>query len=87
MVFIIAGMETTAITMSCVIWLLLKHPEISQKVVCEVRVFEKKRKKKCLSAVILNFEHFGNHCVVVPAQYFNFLLHVLLCGSPAFATH
>ena len=30
-------METTAITMSITIWLLLKHPEISQKVVKEVK--------------------------------------------------
>ena len=30
-------METTAITMSITIWLLLKHPEISQKVVQEVK--------------------------------------------------
>ena len=29
-------METTAITMSCLIWLLLKDPEISQRVVSEV---------------------------------------------------
>jgi len=35
-VFMVAGMETTAITMSTLIWLLLKHPEISQKVVAEV---------------------------------------------------
>merc|ERR1712060_162309 len=35
-VFLVAGMETTAITMSCLMWLLLKHPEISQKVVNEV---------------------------------------------------
>ncbi|XP_063674213.1 cholesterol 24-hydroxylase-like [Bolinopsis microptera] len=34
--FLVAGMETTAITMSITIWLLLKHPEISQKVVEEV---------------------------------------------------
>ena len=35
-VFLIAGMETTAITMSIMIWLLMKHPEISKKVVDEV---------------------------------------------------
>ena len=37
-VFMVAGMETTAITMSTLIWLLLKHPEISQKVVAEVLI-------------------------------------------------
>jgi cytochrome P450 len=36
-VFLVAGMETTAITMSCLMWLLLKHPEISKKVVAEVK--------------------------------------------------
>ena len=35
-VFLVAGMETTAITMSCLVWLLLKHPDISQKVIAEV---------------------------------------------------
>ena len=35
-VFCVAGMETTAITMSILVWLLLKHPEISRKVVTEV---------------------------------------------------
>ena len=35
-VFLVAGMETTAITMSCMVWLLLKHPEIAQKVITEV---------------------------------------------------
>lgn len=35
-VFLAAGMETTAITMSCLIWHILKHPEISQKIVAEV---------------------------------------------------
>ena len=35
-VFLVAGMETTAITMSCMVWLLLKHPEIAQKVIREV---------------------------------------------------
>ena len=36
-VFMVAGMETTAITMSVLVWILLKHPEISRKVVKEVR--------------------------------------------------
>ena len=36
-VFVAAGMETTAITMSCLIWLLLKHPNIYQKVISEVK--------------------------------------------------
>ena len=35
-VFMVAGMETTAITMSVLVWILLKHPEISRKVVKEV---------------------------------------------------
>ena len=34
--FMVAGMETTAITMSILIWLLLKHPDVSRKVVNEV---------------------------------------------------
>lgn len=37
-VFLVAGMETTAITMSTLMWLLLKHPDISQKVVNEVLI-------------------------------------------------
>ena len=35
-VFLVAGMETTAITMSCMVWLLLKNPKIAQKVITEV---------------------------------------------------
>ena len=35
-VFLVAGMETTAITMSIMIWLLLKNPEMAKKVVDEV---------------------------------------------------
>ena len=35
-VFLVAGMETTAITMSCMVWLLLKHPEIAEKAIKEV---------------------------------------------------
>lgn len=35
--FMIAGMETTAITMSILIWLLLKNPDVFQKVITEVK--------------------------------------------------
>ena len=49
--FLAAGAETTAITISCLIWLLLKHPEISQRVVCEVKAF-----KQCL---------IQNHCDII----------------------
>ena len=35
-VFLVAGMETTAITMSILIWLLLKNPKMAKKVVDEV---------------------------------------------------
>jgi cytochrome P450 len=45
-VFMVAGMETTAITMSILIWLLLKHPDISQKVVEEVKSLSKKGVKE-----------------------------------------
>ena len=35
-VFMIAGMETTAITMTMLVWLLLKHPDVQQKAILEV---------------------------------------------------
>ena len=35
-VFMAAGMETTAITMTMLVWFLLKHPDVQQKAILEV---------------------------------------------------
>lgn len=49
LVFLIAGMETTAITMSIMIWFFLKHPEIARKAIDEVNVVLKTFSQKNLT--------------------------------------
>ena len=41
LVFLIAGMETTAITMSIMIWFFLKNPDVARKAIDEVNIKQK----------------------------------------------
>ena len=41
LVFLIAGMETTAITMSIMIWFFLKNPDVARKAIDEVNIKSK----------------------------------------------